>query len=202
MNQDKTSNFTTRHYLSFLFFFAFTRIVYAQDNQTETIPLASEKPLRMMQELSALEGRWSMTMEIATEDSSSWDKLAPEIVDISYRQKGMILAEVPASLSTPAFHMESYITFDQYREVYRKAAIDDVWGIMDIYEGVRVNDTIVFTNLRSGTTFPIAENQWRNFRLTLEIATPTRTFLVEKSDDSGNSWQPAFRSTYQKLEGH
>jgi hypothetical protein len=111
-----------------------------------------------------------------------------------------MLAEIPADLTSPAFHMETYITFDQYRDVYRKVAVDDVWGIMDIYDGVREGDSIVFTNLRSGTTFPVNDGVWRNFRLTLQLASPERSFLVEKSDNNGVSWEPAFRSTYRLLE--
>lgn len=199
MNQVKISFPSARLCFSIVFFLTSIGITYAQDQKAAVIPAESEKPLSMMQELSPLEGRWTMTMEIAS-DNGSWEKVPPEIVDINFRHKGMMLAEVPADLSTPAFHMETYITFDQYREVYRKVAVDDVWGIMDIYEGVRLDDTIVFTNLQSGTTFPVAENLWRNFRLTLQIARPTRTFLVEKSDDNGDSWQPAFRSTYEWMD--
>ncbi len=167
----------------------------------QSVPAESETPLRMMKALEVVAGRWEMTMEVADEAGENWQQLPPEIVDISFRQKGLMLAEIPADLSSPAFHMETYITYDQYREEYRKIAVDDVWGIMDIYDGHLEGDSIVFTNLRSGTTFPVATGVWRNFRLTLKLASPRRTFLVEKSDDGGASWQPAFRATYVLMQG-
>ena len=171
-------------------------VIQSQIGLAQSAPAESIVPLDMMAELSVLEGRWEMTMEVVNEETGVWQTLAPEMVDLTFRQKGLMLAEIPADLSSPAFHMETYITFDQYRNVYRKVAVDDVWGIMDIYDGSREGDSIVFNNLRSGTTFPVADGVWRNFRLTLQLSSPTRTFLVEKSDNSGESWEPAFRSTY------
>lgn len=161
-------------------------------------PAVSEKPYAMMQKLAVLEGRWSMVTEMTEDDGQTWQSFPASEVDLHLRHKGMILAEIPADTASPGFHMETYISFDQYRNVYRKAAIDDVWGIMDMYEGSPEGDTIVFTNLKSGTTFPIGEGVWRNFRLTLELKSPVRRLHVEKSDDGGKTWQKAFRITYTK----
>ena len=176
-------------------FFATTMV----DAQESKRPPVSEKPFSMMQKLNVLEGRWAMVTEITQDDGNTWQAMPASEVVIQLRHKGMILAEVPADTSTPGFHMETYITYDQYRKVFRKAAIDDVWGIMDLYEGTFQEDAIVFDNVASGTTFPIAKGVWRNFRLRLELKSPERKFLIEKSDDAGQTWQPSFRITYSLL---
>lgn len=184
-----------KHFIAFLLSLVLSTSLWAQDG---TRPQASEKPYAMMQKLKPLEGHWSMVTEMTQDAGKTWQAFPAEEVDLHLRHKGMILAEIPADITSPGFHMETYISFDQYREVYRKAAIDDVWGIMDMYEGTLEGNSIVFTNLKSGTTFPAGEGKWRNFRLTLELTTPTRRLHIEKSDDAGASWQPAFRVTYTK----
>ncbi|SDE41994.1 DUF1579 family protein [Kordiimonas lacus] len=178
-------------------FLAFSGIVTVQADDAARPPV-SEKPYGMMQKLALLEGRWTMTTEMTEDNGESWQAFPASEVDLHLRHKGMILAEIPADTASPGFHMETYISFDQYRNVYRKAAIDDVWGIMDMYEGTLEGDAIVFTNLKSGTTFPVGDGIWRNFRLTLELKSPTRMLHIEKSDDGGASWQKAFRITYRK----
>lgn len=163
-------------------------------------PAVSEKPYAMMQKLAMLEGTWSMVTEIKSEADGSWQAVPAQQVTIGYRHKDLMLAEIPANVNTPGFHMESYITYDQYRKVYRKAAVDDVWGVMDLYEGVLEGDTIVFTNLAAGTSFPVAEGVWRHFRLTLELKEGPRKMHIEKSDDGGKTWRPAFRVTYNRIQ--
>ncbi|MCI5105960.1 MAG: hypothetical protein MRY76_04550 [Pseudomonadales bacterium] len=174
--------------------------VFGQSGTETEVAAESREPLQKMQALEQLAGRWELSMEVLAEDGVTWEAAPPQIVELSFRHKGLMLAELPTDLSTPGFHMETYITWDQYRDVYRKVAIDDVWGIMDIYDGVREGNTIVFTNLRSGTTFPISDTVSRNFRLTMEIASPQRSFIVDKSDDGGRSWQPAFRQSYRLID--
>lgn len=166
--------------------------------QQGTRPRASEKPYAMMDKLAVLEGNWTMVTEITEDGGQTWQAMPASTVTLTRRHKGMILAEIPTDITKPGFHMETYIAYDQYRNQYRKAAIDDVWGIMDIYEGKPDGDVIIFNNLKSGTTFPIENGVWRHFRLTMEIKSPRRVLYVEKSDNDGESWEPAFRSTYTK----
>jgi hypothetical protein len=80
--------------------------------------------------------------------------------------------------------------------VYRKAALDDVWGILDLYQGTIEDGKLVIDNLDAGTFFPIDENTWRGFRLTMELKTERRWMWIDKTDDNGKTWQPAFKSEY------
>lgn len=173
--------------------FIFTAPLGAQEQ-----PKASQKPYSMMQKLAPLAGEWSMVNEYSPDGGKTWTKLPVAMVSVDFRLKGLLLAEKPEDLDTPGFKLETDLTYDQYRNVYRKAVIDDTWGIMDVYEGTMEGDKLVMTNLKSGTTFPMGEGVERAFRLTIEIAQPKRLMIIDASDDGGKTWMPAYKLTYSK----
>ena len=80
------------------------------------------------------------------------------------------------------------------------AAIDDHWGLMDVYEGQIEGDALVLTNLKAGTFFPIGPDAWRAFRITLELKPEERLMIVDKSDDGEKNWQPNFEISYTEVE--
>ena len=173
--------------------------VAGQETDAAAIPPQSVKPHAMMQKFAPFAGKWRMTTNVTNDSGATWQLVAEEIVMLGLRHKGMLLAEKPISISADGFNMETYLTFDQYRGVYRKVAIDDSWGIMDTYEGNFKGSRLVLTNLKSGTSFPVGNNKWRFFRLNIEMPTAgRRSMLIEASDDSGETWTPAFKVVYIK----
>jgi hypothetical protein len=151
---------------------------------------------RQMQRLEVLQGDYSLVVHVSNDDGRTWQEGPAQKVRLRLRHNGLLLEELPVELAEQGFHMNTYLSFDQYRSVYRKAAIDDVWGVMDIYQGNIVDDTLVLTNLESGTLFPVDRETWRGFRLSVPLKAGERTMLIEKTDDFGQSWQPAFKSVY------
>ncbi len=168
-------------------------IGFAQD---EEVPAVSQAPLEAMQRLAPFAGEWDMTVYVTADDGETWDATPKQIVNLQFVHKGFMLEEIPAQLDGPGFHMRTYLVYDQYRKVYRKAALDDVWGILDLYEGEIEDDRLVLTNLESGTFFPLEDGKWRGFRLTLELKPDRRWMWIEKTDDEGESWQHAFKAEY------
>ena len=154
---------------------------------------------QQMQRLKMLEGNYSLVVYSSDDNGETWEAGPAQQVSFRFRQNELLLEELPVELAEQGFHMNTYITYDQYRDVFRKAAIDDIWGVMDIYHGQIVNNTLVLTNLESGTLFPVDAETWRGFRLSLPLVSGERTMLIEKTDDNGQSWQPAFRSVYSPL---
>jgi len=185
--------------LSFTLLFGFI-LTPSQNAQELARPNVSVKPHSMMQKLTALQGRWRVTTETTNDGGENWQTNPAYEVVVHLRHKGMLMAEVPINPGNDGFHMETYISYDQYRNVFRKAAIDDVWGVMDLYEGNFEDNKLVFTNLKSGTFFPVGEKKWRAFRLQLTLTSPVREMLIEASDDAGIHWQPAFKVNYQKID--
>ena len=164
--------------------------------QEGDIPEASKAPLQAMQRLAPLSGVWDMTVHVTPDDGKTWNETPTQAVELHFAHKGFVLEEIPADLDSPGFHMRTYLAYDQYRDVYRKLALDDVWGIPDLYEGTLDGDRLVMTNLKSGTFFPLENGASRGFRLTLELKDTKRWMWVDKSDDSGSTWQPAFKIEY------
>lgn len=173
--------------------------VAGQETNTAAVPPQSAKPQAMMQKLAPLAGKWRMTTNVTSDNGSTWQPVAEETVVFELRHKGMLLAEKPMSISADGFNMETYLTFDQYRGVYRKVAIDDSWGVMDTYEGKFEGSQLILTNLKSGTSFPVGNDKWRFFRLNIELPSgDRRSMLIEASDDGGKTWLPAFKVVYIK----
>ena len=170
-------------------------IAFAESHD-DGVSAVSKPPLEAMQRLAPLEGEWDMTVFFSPDDGDTWNEAPSQLVTVSFDHKGFLLDEVPADLSVPGFHMRTFLTYDQYRNVYRKAALDDVWGILDLYEGVIEDDQLILTNLKAGTFFPLPDGKWRGFRLTVELKSSHRWVWIEKTDDEGASWQPAFKVEY------
>jgi hypothetical protein len=174
-------------------------IVALSASGQDTVPQVSVEPLAKMQALSALAGDWELTVYATSDGGETWQPTPAQPVTLRFGHKGFMLEEIPADLDSPGFHMHTIITYDQYRGVYRKAALDDVWGILDLYEGSVIDDRLVLDNLESGTFFPLEDGTWRGFRLTMELKAGHRWMWIDKTDDRGATWQPAFKSEYRRV---
>ncbi|WP_262695341.1 DUF1579 family protein [Kordiimonas aquimaris] len=164
----------------------------------DSVPEVSKAPLAAMAKLSPIMGEWQMTAEYSADDGKTWQEGSPEKVSVAFRQKGMVLRELPLETDKPGFHTETYIGYDQYRNVYRLIAFDDVWGLPDVYEGTIEDNKLIVTNLKSGSLFKMGDDLWRGFKITIELKANNRVMTVDKTDDMGKSWQPNFRITYAK----
>jgi hypothetical protein len=79
-------------------------------------------------------------------------------------------------------------SYDQFRQLYRVTVLDDMTGLMDIYEGDFINDNVLsVTNLRSETFYPNGE-QPIYFKLEWNISGDAPTFDVLASSDVGKTW--------------
>ena len=166
-------------------FFLYSPFLIAQTNDVEKVPL--EK----MAKLESILGHWN-TVQFAYENDQ-WKQIATSNVTYEKKLKGKLIAEEIRDLvPNNIFIVETFISYDQYRNLYRLAAIDDTYGLMDIYEGDFISpDKFQVTNLRAGTNFPTSDGGEMYFRLTFtEIDKNTREFLVERSSDNGETWTP------------
>ncbi|MBO6503472.1 MAG: DUF1579 family protein [Kordiimonadaceae bacterium] len=165
----------------------------------ENVPGPSKEPLAAMEQLKDMLGTWQMVTDYSPDNGKTWQKSPPARSEFTLRQKGMMLVETPLDTDQPGFHLETIFGYDQYRDVYRLIAIDDYWGIVDLYEGTIEDNKLVVTNLKSGTFFPINETTSRAFQIAIDLTGDTRKMVIHKSDDGGKSWQPNFTITYTKL---
>ncbi|MBT5187593.1 MAG: DUF1579 family protein [Kordiimonadaceae bacterium] len=180
---------------SLLVTYYFNLATAQQPNQNEIVPL--EK----MAKLEGLLGPWETT-NYAYSDGE-WKQIATSKVTFLKKLKGKLITEEISNL-TPAtgFIVETFISYDQYRKTYRLAAVDDTFGLMDIYEGDWVDDALFqLTNLRAGTNFPTQDGGSMYFRLSFtELSTDKREFLVERSNDNGMTWSPMNKNEMSRIK--
>lgn len=160
---------------------------------------SSQKPYEMMQHLTPLIGKWSMSREQTKDNGKTWAAHPKTRIEIKFKQNGLLLEQLAIDGDGADFHMAIYTSYDQYQESYRQAAIEDYWGLMDISEGQIVNGSIVFTNTKSQTYYPMENGRLRALRLTVELKAPTRYIYIDESYDDGVNWNKTFRIHYQKL---
>lgn len=172
--------------------------VAAEDQER---PPQSVEPFENMQKLSPLTGKWTLSLSSSFDGGASWTTSPDTIVNVDYRLKELALSEIPAIDGEGPFELESYIAYDQYRDVYRMMALDDTWGVPDVYEGQVNGDELILTNIRSGTNFPLESGGYLVFRLTykLSVTDGVRTMQVESSSDQGESWGPMYKAIYTKI---
>ena len=161
---------------------------------------ASVEPYEKMQLLSGMAGRWHMQSEYTEDGGITWQKAPKSPIVVRYRQKDLLLEEIPTNPDLPTFHVMHWLSYDQYRDVYRLAAMDDIWGLLDIYEGTINNGKLVVNNIKAETFFPMGDGKNRMFTLSMELSGDTRITDITASDDGGATWQPSFRLTYERRQ--
>lgn len=202
----------TIKYTSFAMIMTFVNGAFADDtfanqachNQTtltNEIPESAVPALDGMKKICNLIGRWSVVSESSQDDGNTWKVDNRYNTNITADLHGLMLSEVPEnSVNVSPFKMHTYLSYDQYRNVYRKSATGTGWGVMDIYEGTIENNKLIMTNLKAGTLFPVDNSDKQiAFRLRLDLTGDTRELWADVSTDNGQNWNDAYKVTYSRL---
>jgi len=163
------------------------------------IPDTAIVPTEAMSALKGMLGKWSVKTEMINPEGA-WATQGSDSVSIKARLNNMLFAETHTErLSGQSLVVETDYSYDQYRQVYRARAMDDTFGLMDIYEGNLENGILVLTNIRAGTSFPLDETRQMNFRLTVPVTGDERVMEIDQSIDAGETWSSFFKLTYQRI---
>ena len=158
---------------------------------------AADEASQAMERLQPLAGNYRIEGQRHAPDGPI--KLTATQATIAYTLNRRALREdasVDMGLEQPVTLL-TYFSYDEYRQVYRIAVMDDAFGLMDIYEGRFVDDaTLIATNLRSDTHFPTADDGRLHFQLRWYLGGDVKQFDVLASTDGGASWTPYFEMTY------
>ena len=162
--------------------------------QSAPAPFPGAEAQAEMARLAPLEGAWTVEVYQANTEGG-WTLLGEEHTRIEFMFNDLTLREHPAEDGVHPYRLETTLQYDQNRDVYRLAAMDDTWGNLDIFEGQwRAPDTLVMTNIKADTSFITDTGQALHFRLTTRIISEdTHEFLVEMTADRGESWQSFMR---------
>jgi glyoxylase-like metal-dependent hydrolase (beta-lactamase superfamily II) len=151
---------------------------------------AGLRPLRF------LLGRWMGTQVRADTSRSGSRSSAPAALEISSEFVPVLGgAAYEGRMTAPGYRFVLTLSYDVAQQRYRVGALDDVTGLLDIYEGALLGDgALVVDNVRAGTYYPNARGEHVHTRLTF---TPTAGELfrldVFESTDGGRTWSPATR---------
>lgn len=169
-----------------------------------TLPSAAQEqdpgltPREKMTALDYMLGTWSQTLHYSPDQGDTWQTLPPKTVTASKIMKDMAIEQKPVDLEAKGFNLLDHFTYDQYRNVYRLSIIDDTWGLMDLYEGTLVDDKLIVTNVKSGTTFPTESGGQRFFKLIFAGTAQARSLVIDSSEDGGQNWHPNFKVEFTK----
>jgi len=154
-----------------------------------------------MARLDGLVGRWAATTSTPTQEGRKTG--AASTITVRRRMDGAFL-ESDSIIRTPSFDMRlvSIFSYDQFRQVYRVAAMDGDFGLMDIYEG-RIEErggeaVLVVDNFRSDTSFPTRSGGHLHFRLAYTLGQERRSLLVEMTTDRGATWREFSRTDFER----
>ncbi|MCL6275581.1 hypothetical protein M3P19_16320 [Muricauda sp. 2012CJ35-5] len=155
-----------------------------------------------LKELQFLEGEWSLE-NFETKDQKTWNSIGNSIAHVTLEHDGKFIQEkVKYITGFGEINMITYIGFDYRLGKLKLCAMDKEYGSMDIYEGDKVGDDFVFTNLKSDLAIAMQDGKKLNFKLTYATISDTGfEHWVEGTYDGGETWFPFSKSVYTKSKG-
>ncbi len=163
-------------------------------------PALFQKPLaEQMTALAALAGPWQVTVE------QKPDPNAPPVTTKTTSTLTPLLGGTAleerltwTDQGRPVEEVRTW-SWDRFRKVYRLAAIDDVNGHLDVYEGTLADGKLTATNAETRTALTTPDGKAVLGRYTLSNITPAGFRLDwESSSDEGKTWTPGAAFTYAK----
>ena len=187
LRMNKISKFT------FLFFSVcslITQSAHAQENPRAV-------PANQFEKISALAGIWKVKTEIFNLENQKWREVGQNIVSNDIIMNGMGLRETPIkNVSGNALGVETTISYDQDRQIFRISAVDDTGEEMDSFEGIIEGNKLIATNIEKGTDFPAQDGGTMEFRLNMTLGGDTRVTEFSFTTNSGQTWRQLSRLTY------
>jgi Protein of unknown function (DUF1579) len=129
-----------------------------------------------MDRLLPLAGTWKMTPSYFDPRSRQWVDGAVFHALFVPRYDGRYLHSefVLPMPGLPAFMMDWTLSYDRYRNTYRMAVLENVVGLMDIYEGEWQGDALLLDDKRTGTSAPGVSGRLMFARFVFRFDGPTR----------------------------
>lgn len=145
-------------------------------------------------ELSYLIGKWKAVTKVMTR-SGAWKETTTDTVQFSFIKKGNYIKAVMGG----QYDYELIFSYDQFQKKYRMSSIDQVSGLLDIYEGRLQEGKLVIDNVVKDTYYTMNNVNYYN-RLTLsETSMNGALMLIEGSDSRGEKWQQVSQVFFSKM---
>ena len=173
------------------FFVLCTAILNAQNGKTPN----------QMEELGFLIGKWTLE-NFENKKDQGWTSLGKTQAIMKLEHNGrFVREEVKYITGFGEINMITHIGFDSRINSYKLSAMDQEYGLMDIYRGKWVENKLVFTNMESDVPIKTNDGKELFFRVTYEKTSDKElVHWVEGTTDKGNTWFPFSKSLYQKTD--
>jgi hypothetical protein len=177
-----------------IFLSVISQVGFASDEGEATAPTALEI-------LEGHEGQWTVSGRRL--DPDGWTDITPQMAEIESVYGGRAYVETTQiDFGGSQSGLQTTLTWDGFRDVYRIAALDEGFGLLDVYEGrLDTDGRLVATNLRSDTYFEFGEDTRLHFQLRWSFISDDRfMFDVLMTADGGASWTPYFELEYRRVD--
>ncbi len=156
-----------------------------------------------MEQLSFMVGEWDIQAWTMGEQGEWVASPQPKQTVIESLFDGAFLREQEVLMQAGDRVLRFFImwSYDPYRAVYRMLACDDHEGLMDILEGNPDGDTMIVSNLNTGT--PMLDENGQPVYLRLESTqhdADSFTDQMFESSDAGANWQPVYRAAHTRKQ--
>lgn len=139
--------------------------------------------------LDFLAGDWRVE-QFTLRDAGEWRSNGEGALRFSSTMNDLYL-ETNASSGRYAYHI--VFSFDAAQQQYRVTSRDDQSGLIDVYEGAfDESGALVLSNVGPGTHYAVGGVRYHN-RMSFAPTADGWAWLVEVSDDGGQSWRPQVR---------
>jgi Protein of unknown function (DUF1579) len=154
---------------------------------------AQTKPSEV-NELSYLIGKWKTVTKAMTK-SGEWKEVATNTAQFAFiKKESYIKGDMGGQ-----YDYELIYSYDRFQNKYRMSSIDQVSGLLDIYEGDLEEGKLVVDNVLKDTHYTWSGKKYHN-RLTLSKTSANEAFmLIEGSDNRGEKWQQISQVLFFKL---
>lgn len=159
-----------------------------------------------MEELEWMEGEWDVSIKTLNPDGTTLlrERTTSKVVaDLD----GCILREsmeVQVGPGGPRVKVMGLRSFDQFRGVYRFVWLENMAGLLDVFEGVKDSSgRIVATNVRSDTSLPNSSTgAFLHTRVSFARQSDDRFAIrYEISGDHGRTWKEGGNLEYTRRDG-
>jgi hypothetical protein len=151
--------------------------------------------------LQFMVGEWDIQAYSMGDEGEWQDSPLPSYTKIEPLFDGAFLQEqvVPMQIGDATVRFFIMWSYDKYREKFRMLACDDHDGLMDILEGNLEGDTMIVSNIGTGTAMLDVDGQQVNLRLSsTKNGDDSFTDEMHESFDGGQSWSAVYRAVHTR----
>lgn len=152
-----------------------------------------------MERLSPMEGTWKVDAELYRPKLQRWDKGESFTAFFAKRYGGHYIETELVPLSgTQGYVAHIAFSYDKFRREYRAFFRENIFGLLDIFEGNFEGDTLLVSNRETGTAGPSMAGNIEPNQLAIRIENSNR-FTLSLSAWRNERWVNGMRYTFSRV---